>query len=513
MPMDPGDRACRWISNLVLTDDYAGQPFILLPYQDEFIRTLFGTFREDGLRRYRKALLLLGRKQGKSQLAAGLATYCLLGEGKSGQYIAVAAGSRDQASHLFDKIVAMIEADPYLRKQVQIYSSRKRIETKKNGNVVQVLSAEGRLQLGANISTLLFDELLAQPDRRLYDALTSGSSTRREPLTILISTQGNRRDSLIWQEYEYACKVRDGVIDDPTYLPVIYEVPPDADWMDETVWPLAMPALGHFCHLEFFRAELAKAKEVPSEEAKFRSFYLNQLVASESKWLNRAKWDECGKTRFDEAELIGRPCYVGLDLSATSDITAMVMVFPWHDGTYRILCHFWIPENYARLRDRKGHTKYGHWHKRGFIEFTPGDEIDYPGIEEAIPKLLAPYKVKQILCDPYNATGVIQKLTAARLPVLKHRQGWQSMSDPIKYTEVLISKGQLHHNDNPVLNWMADNVVVHRDRLDNLTFDKGNSADKIDGLVSLVMGIAGANAASRITNVYATRKPEILTSK
>jgi len=312
--LDPGDRAVRFINNLTLSDDFAGQPFRLRPWQARIPRTLFGTIRPDGLRQYRRCLLFLPRKQAKTQLSAAIATYGILGSGREGQQVLLAASDREQASHLYRKSVQMIAADPWLDAQCRVYSSAKRIETKRTGNVLQVLSSDGRRLHGHNPSTVIIDEVHTQPNRELYDALTSAFGARRDPLTLLISTAGHRRDSLLHDEYEYACKVRDGLIDDPEYLPIIYEAGPDDDWTSESVWHKAMPALGDFANLDFIRSECRKAREMASEESKFRQLYLNQWVASQMKWLNRPKWDACGLFKHDPAELLGRPCYGGLDL-------------------------------------------------------------------------------------------------------------------------------------------------------------------------------------------------------
>jgi phage terminase large subunit-like protein len=386
----------------------------------------------------------------------------------------------------------MIKADAWLRKRCRIYTSAKRIETKKRGNILQVVSSDGRRQHGHNPSLVLMDEVHTQPNRDLYDALTSAFGARRDPLTILISTAGNRRDSLLYEEYEYACKVRDGLIDDPEYLPIIYEAGPDDDWTDEAVWHKAMPALGDFANLDFIRSECRKAREMSSEESKFRQLYLNQWVASIRKWLNRPKWDACGLHHYDPAELLGLTCYGGLDLSAVSDITAFVLIFPMPDGTFRLLCRFWIPKVYAEERDRKGHTKYLQWAAKGLITLTDGEVIDHDLIFAEVVSLCDQHDVRMIRIDKFTATQTAVKLMAKGIPVEMMRQGTISMNEPTCYMEVLIARELLHHGDNAVLNWMADNAVSERDAQGNIKISKHKSADKVDGMVATTMGIAAA---------------------
>lgn len=502
--LNPGERAVAWISRLTLCDDFQGKPFDLQAWQADPIRKLFGTITPEGIRQYKTLLLMLPRKQGKTQLIAAVATYLLLGEPKTGQSIVCAAADIDQASHLFKKVVEMIEADPYLSKQVIILHGRRTITAKRSGNTLKVVSSEGRRQLGLNPSVVIIDELLAQPDRRLYDALLSAQAARKEPLVILISTAGNSKDTLVGTEYDYGKKVEADPSINPTYLPVIFEAQATDDWSDEAVWHKAMPALGSFVGIDYFRDAYRKAKDSPPDEAAFKQYYLNMWISAESKWINQVKWSVCGMHTFDPKQLLGRKSFWGLDLSNTSDVTALVGIFPMDDGTFRVLPHFWIPENYAIAKDRKGGTKYKSWNEKGLITFTSGDEIDYPLIEEQIPIILKNYKCKQVFTDPYNATSTIQRLTTLRIPVSRYRQGWQSMNDPIKYTGVLISKGQLHHNNHAVLDWMARNVVVNRDQQDNYTFDKLHSDDKIDGIVALTMGVAGWLHSSKTLNVYET---------
>lgn len=494
--IDPGERAIRFIGNLTLCDDFAGKPFVLRPWQkDEILRPLFGKLKPDGRRQYRECLLMLPRKQAKTQLSSGIGDYLLLGTGKSGQETVCAASDRAQASHLFRKSRDMIEADPYLRKLVKVYESAKVIEAKKSSNTLKVVSSDGRRQHGLNPSGLLFDELHTQPNSDLYDALTSAQATRQEPLNIYISTAGNNRDSLCYRVLERARRIKADPSIDPEFLPILYGAEDGDDWTDERTWFKAMPALGDFASLEFIRAEFRKALDSASEESKFKQLFLNLWVGSVAKWLDRAGWDLCGSkpNRFDYGSLKGRPCYAGIDLSEKNDISAFVLVFPWEDGTYRVLCRFWVPEEYARERDRKG-GQYLRWAERGFITLTPGHTIDHEFIWSEVIALAELYQIRMVRLDPYRATQTANHLASAGLNVELMRQGFVSMTEPTTWLEVYIRKGLIRHNANPVLNWMADNAVSERDPSGNVKISKARSADKVDGMVALVMALAAAMA-------------------
>jgi phage terminase large subunit-like protein len=485
--INPGDRMVAFLNNLTLSNEYRGQPFKTRPFQDAWVRPLFGTLRPDGLRQYRQCFQFLPRKQAKTQICAGLATGCALGTEREGEWITLAGSDRGQASHLFRKCVEMIEADRYLDRQCKIYHSVKRIETKRTGNLIEVISADGRRNHGGNPSVVILDEVHCQPNRKLYDTLTSSFGARSEPLAIFISTAGNDRTALVYELYKYACGVRDGTIIDPEFLSVIHEAGPEDDWTDERVWHKAMPALGDFASLDFIRSEFKKAIVSAAEESKFRQFYLNQWVASHTKWLNRAAWDACGVQRFNPAELLGAECYGGLDLSNHRDITAFVLVFPWH-GRVRVVCRFWIPEIYARERDAQGHTKYMQWANDGYITLTKKNVIDHDLIFDEIMELTTRYQIKEIRTDPWYSAQVVAKLQSQNVVVNAMRQGTGSMCGPVQQLDILIATEILEHNDNPVLNWMADNVVTERDSEGNIKFSKGASVEKIDGMVSLAMG-------------------------
>lgn len=491
--MNPGERAVRFINNLTLSDDFQGEPFRLRDWQAEIPRKVFGTLTEQGLRQYRRCLIFLPRKQAKTQLSAAMAVYETMGSGRTGQTVLLAASDREQASHLFDKSAEMIEADPFLTKRAQIYESKKTIVTRKGRNKLKVVSAEGRRQHGQNPSVVIIDELFTQPNRKLHDALSTAFGARKEPLMILISTAGNERGTLIHDEYVYACKVRDGLINDPTYLPIIYEAGPDDDWTAEATWFKAMPALGDFCNIEYFRGLIERAKADPSEESAFKQFYLNLWVAAATKWLNREAWAECGKHPVKLEELIGRRCYAGLDLSNRSDMTAFVMVFPFENDVLKVLPYFWIPEKYAAKRDKtSGSIKYLEWARNGHVTLTEGDVIDYDVIKSKILEANKLFKIETAYADPWNATQIALQLKSKGLNIEMMRQGSQTMNEPVRYLGTALAKGLLHHGDNPALNWQADNAVTVRDNYGNIRFDKETSAEKIDGMVALAMGTAGA---------------------
>jgi len=299
MPTDPhneaADRAVTFVNALTHTKgQWARQRFNLRPWQESIIRRLFGTLRPDGLRQYRTALIFLPRKNGKTELAAAIALYCLLAENEPGGEIYSAAADREQASLVFSVAAQMVRNDPHLSRLCTITDSHRKIVYLPTNSVYRAIPADAPHAHGYNASAVVYDELHAAPNAELWNVLKTSQGARRQPLMLAITTAGHDRNSVAYQVYDYACKVRDSVIEDETFLPVIFEAPQDADWTDEAVWHAANPALGDYRSLDEMRQMAREAKEIPAREMTFRQLYLNQWTESAARWISLDKWDACG---------------------------------------------------------------------------------------------------------------------------------------------------------------------------------------------------------------------------
>lgn len=290
---------CDFIESLTLTKSTkSGGPeqFRLLPPHRKIVVNLLGWKRTDGSRLYRRAYISFARKNAKTQIAAALGTDLLVLDPEAGQEIYIAAKDRDQASICFDAAAAMVDASEELSDMLHVIRYQKTIRNRQTGSILRALSSDGKGKHGYNPSTVIIDEfhVWGAPEQELYDALTSGSVARRQPLTIIITTAGIDEYTLCGREYEYACKVRDGLIVNPAYLPLIYELPKDADWTDETLWHLANPTLGEIVTMEALRAacEEAKAKG-GAEQTKFRRLNCNQWLNTADIWIPAIQWDGC----------------------------------------------------------------------------------------------------------------------------------------------------------------------------------------------------------------------------
>ena len=501
------DKICNFIESLKHTKSpWFGKPFKLEKWQREHIRELYGRTQKDGSRQYRESFWFLPRKNGKSEKAAALALYHLFADGCPGGEIYSAAADRDQASLIFNVARDMVRQAPELRKMCKVIDSQKRIVNYKNNSFYRAIPAEAASAHGYNASAIIIDELHTQPNRELYDVLTTSTGTRDEPMIISISTAGfDKEHSICGEVYNYAKQVQSGIITNPRFYPVIYEAEENDDWADSKVWKKANPALGSFRKLDEFQALFDKAKAVPSLENTFKRLYLNIWTKQDVRWLNMEKWD-ASKGEIDAEALKGRPCYAGLDLASSIDVAAFVLVFPFENGTYKILPYFWIPEDNMRDRVNKDKVPYDVWVRDGYMTATEGNVIHYAAIQEQISQLAEIYDIRQIAFDRWGAIQLVQNLGDSGLEVVAFGQGFASMSAPTKELLTLVLAKKFHHGGNPVLRWMADNVVVREDPAGNVKPDKGKSTEKIDGIVAGIMGLSLAiRNESEEPSVYENR--------
>ena len=488
--VDPGEHAIQFIERRLKHVDgkWAGTPFILPEWQREgIIRPLFGTVREDGTRQYRTAFLALPRKNGKSTMAAAIGLKMLFADGEAGAQIFSAAADRDQARIVFNSAWRMIEASPALSGRAKKYRVGT-IEVPKTGSIYRVLSADAYSKHGLNAHGIIFDELHAQPNRELWDVLTTSTGARVQPLVVAITTAGYDEQSICFELWNYAEKVLSGVIDDPTFFAYIRSAPKEADWRDEKVWRATNPALGEFRNIEEMRDLARRAEYTPALQNTFRRLYLNQWTSQETRWLDLSAWDESAGLVVEQ-KLEGRACYAGLDLASTTDIAALVLVFPMDDGTFESLSYFWIPGDNIQERVRRDRVPYDVWVAQGLITATEGNVIDYAAIESKIKQLAAGFNIREIGFDRWGATQLSQNLQGENFTVVPIGQGFASMSAPTKELLNLILSQRLHHGGHPVLRWMADNMMVRTDPAGNLKPDKQKSREKIDGMVALIMAI------------------------
>jgi phage terminase large subunit-like protein len=470
----------------------AGKPFVLEPWQRAIVREVFGRKRPDGLRQYRKVYIELPRGNGKSTWCSGFALHLLAVDGERSAKVYSAAADKPQAAIVFETAEKMVQASPFLSKHIRAYRNRT-MEYDATSSKYIVLSSDAFTKHGLNPSGIIFDELHAQPNRELYDVLNTAMGKRSQPLMIMITTAGYDRNSICWEQHEYARGVRDGIIDDPTYLPVIYAAEEKDDWTSPATWRKANPNFGVSVKEEFLRQECRVALQSPAYQNTFRRLYLNQWTQQDTRWLDMAAWDACGAPLPD---LTGRKCFGGLDLASTTDIAACVLTFPPVAEGERtwLLPFFWIPADNMIERERRDRVPYSTWVRQGLVEATPGNVIDYAYIRQRINELASVYELNEVAYDPWNATQLSLQLQDDGLTMVEMRQGFASMTAPSKELLRLVLAKQIGHGGNAVLRWMADNVTARQDPAGNVKPDKGKSTNKIDGIVAAIMSLARATS-------------------
>lgn len=483
-------RAVRLINQLTHTKGpFAQQSFKLRRWQErDIIRPLF-TLRKDGLRQYRTCLLMLPRKNGKSELAAALAIYFLLFDGEIGAEVYSAAADKDQAALVFNVAAQMIRNDAELLAQCEIIDSQKRIVHRKSGSFYRAISSEAYSKHGFNASVVIYDELHAASNRELWDVLSTSQGARAQPLMLAISTAGFDRHSILFELYAHAKKVAENPSLDPTFLPILYEMPEGSDWTDEREWRKCNPALGDFRSLEEMQIACQRAREIPAQENTFRRLYLNQWTEQSARWLSMSAWDAC-LAPADMASLRGRRCYVGMDLSSTKDLTALVAVFPDEDGGFDVLPRFFVPKDTIAERARRDHVPYEQWTRDGYLDVTPGNVVDYEAVRAVLSDWAAAFDVREVGFDPWNATDLVTRLQAQDgLTCVAVRQGFASLSAPTKSLEKAVLSKSLRHSGHPVLRWNVSNISVETDATGNIKISKKVSTERIDGAAALVMAV------------------------
>lgn len=484
---------------------FAGRAFELLPWQwRDVIGPLFGWMKADGTRRYRRAYIEIPKKNGKSALCSAIGLYGLTHDREPGAEVYVAASDKEQAGIIFNESKNMVEQSEKLSSILTVVKSTRRIIHNRSRSIYRALSADVPSKEGLNSSLVLFDELHVQPNRDLWDTLAYSGSSRRQPLQIAITTAGYDRHSICWEQHEYALKVKSGVIDDMSFLPVIFAADEGDDWTNEAVWAKANPSLGVTPSVEALRTDCNEAVESSAKENAFRRYHLNQWTEQDVRWLRLDKWDACGEPFTDElmAELEGQRCYAGLDLASTTDICALCLLFPRPGGEFVAMMRYWVPFEGARRRARKDRVPYEGWIKGGQMQATPGEVTDYEVIRADINGLKSKYNIREVAFDRWGATQLATQLDGDGFEMVAFGQGFASMSAPTKEIEKLVLAGKFKHGGEPVLRWMAGNVVAESDAAGNLKPSKKKSQEKIDGIVASIMALGRAMVGPQGESMY-----------
>ena len=475
--------------------EWAGNPVLLEPWQQAMLYILYGwRWAETGYRRFKFAYVELAQGNGKSLLASALGLYELIGSGEPGAEVYSVATKKDQARIVYSEAERMVAQSPALKSRIT--SHRDNLSIAGTASKFQPLSSDEDSLDGPRPQCLIADELHAWGGsaRKLWDVLSNALGKRRSPLFLVITTSGSGRESLCWQQHDYSERVIAGIFDDDTWFAWICCLSEGDKFDDPSIWIKANPNLGVSVKFDELSAVVNKAKGDPASLNGVLRLRLGVWTENVTSWMPMDKWDSCNTT-VDPDALHGRPCFAGLDLSTTTDISALVLVFPpfGTDRKWSILPQFFLPEDNLSERVRRDRVPYDVWEREGLFNLTPGNVIDYEFIRHRIRELAEQYDIKEIAFDRWNSSQIVTQLTDDGLQMVKFGQGYESMNSPTKALMELVLKGDIAHGGNPVLRWMASNAVALLDPAGSIKLDKSKSREKIDGMIGLVMGIARAS--------------------
>lgn len=503
------DRVVAFFAELLVHTKgrFARQAFVLEDWQEcEVVRPVFGEVvwsPEWGgyVRRHRVVYIVLGRKNGKSELAAGIVLYLLVGDDEEAAEVYGAAKDTKQAGKVADVVERMRQLSPTLAARLKFNKNARRVYDERTGSYYEVITADALGELGHNPHGFVLDEVLSQPDGSLWDSMRTAAGTRSQPMFLVITTETNDPSSFGAQMIDEA----ERIAEDPSRTPHAYayvrKTPMDADPWDEANWAHANPALGSFLSVAALREEALEARNDPTKENAFRQYRLNQRVQQVTRFIPIHLWDENAGEVWPNPEwridgLKGRKCWAGLDLSAKLDMTAWCLAFPDGD-TVTAWWRFWLPEAaLPQLNDATG-GQLSVWADQGWLTVTDGDVIDYQQVYADIETDHRRFGIANVDFDRWSGEPVRQEIERRTgLGFTEVEQTFRGLSESVTETMRLLTAHQLRHLGNPVARWHADSLEVRTSR-DNPDLvrpskpDRRKSGKRIDGMPTLFMAVGG----------------------
>lgn len=468
------------------TGRHAGKPFVLLPWQQFAVACIYGFYKVDEngdeSRLVSSVYIEMARKNGKSAFAAALCLYHLIGDGEMNAEVYLAANSRDQAKVSFTMCSNFASGLDPKRKYLESY--RDRINFDKTLSFMRVLAADSSKLDGPNPSMFLLDEYHAAKNSSLKDVLQSGQGMRDDPMSVIITTAGFDKLSPCYQMREMCTEVLGGLKEDDTLFAMIFSLDEGDDWKDESVWIKSNPNLGVTVKPKYLREQVQKAINAPSEEVGVKTKNINLWCDAETVWIPDHYILEASKNiKFDDYK--DRDCYVGIDLSSTSDLTCVAYMFPPIDGdNYAFKVHYYLPE--AALQEKRFKELYGQWRRLGLITITPGNVTDYDYIINDLMDVNSKVYIQKVAYDQWNATQFVIGATERGLPMEPFSQALGNFNKPTKEMERLILSGCAWIDNNVINRHCFRNVVMARDRNGNTKPSKQYEEKKIDGVIAML---------------------------
>lgn len=490
----PSGRAIAFAHSLIVpAGKHVGKPLRLSKPQIEFIRDVYNPRDKDGLRKRRQAIFSVGRRNGKTLLAAVIILLHLVGPFKKpNSVIASAATTRKQAGIVYRFVAKMIRLNTVLIKRLKLVESTKHVTHRRDGSFYSAIAAEAGGQFGEGLDLVVYDELAQAKNAALYDVLMTSLGAQVEPLMMIISTQAPADDHILSELIDYGLKIRAGEIEDDTFTVHLYAADPGCALLDEKQWKRANPALGDYRDIDEFRAAMKRAEKVPSLESRLRNLYLNQRVQAKAPFLSPNVWTRGNRELVEDLLYDGRPVYGGLDLSARTDLSALVMAVNDDHGNVHLFPRIWTPGDTIDERGLRDRAPYRVWANRSFLIPVPGQVLDYDFLAADVGELSSKILFAKVNYDQWRIDVLKQSFgrMGVLVPLSPFGQGYKSMSPAIEIFEELAVQGRLVHGGHPVLRWCVSNAVVDRDAAGNRKLTKAKSFGRIDAGVAAVMAVA-----------------------
>lgn len=472
----------------------------LEPWEQFLVWEIEGWRRPDGRRRFTRAYVEVARKNGKTTFAAAMANFHFFADRprEEGPEVYFAATKQEQASLAWNEAERQIRRNRILSPRAKTYASKQRIVIPETAALMRPLGRDSGTEDGLNPSFALIDEYHAHPDAGLIDVLESGMGSRSQPLTLIITTAGTNHTGPCYEEHDRLKKMLEGSLPAVDhFFGVIYTLDEGDDWENPRVWGKANPNLGVSVREDYLRERIALAANNPTKVRDVQTKNLNIWRHSAMGWITAEQWKKCAVPAYDEAELAGRSCYGGMDLSSTQDITALALTFPPGEPgePYKNLYRFYIPEELTAEKEFSDKVPYQAWIDQGLVFATPGNVIDYDYIEADILAWAERYRIEEFCYDPYHAQEIVNHMTDAGINMIPISQSYRMMSPLCGAYEQKTLSRQMAHNGNPVMNWMIACVELKSDRQGNVMPMKprrGSSGKRIDGVVANVMSLGRA---------------------
>ena len=478
---------------------HVSKPLRLKKFQIDFIRDVYNPLGRDGVRLVRQAILSVARRNGKTLIAAVLLLCHLAGPFKKPNATIVSAGTtRAQAALVFRFVQDMVRVNPWLQRRVKVINSTKRIVHREDGSYYQAISAEAGGQFGMGLAFVVYDELAQAKSRTLYDALMTSLGSEPEPMMMVISTQAPSDVHLLSELIDYGAKVADGIIDDPSFVSHCHTVPLDAPMLDEKSWRKANPGLGDYRDLNEMRSAVRRAVTMPSQEATVRVYYFNQRVQSSAPYLTKNVYGLGDGAIDPHLFWNGRPVYGGIDLSARTDLTAMVLAVEDDAANVHLWPRVWTPGDTLQDRVARDRAPFDAWAAKGLLTAVPGTSIDYDWVAAQIGADVGAMNIVRVNYDRWRIEILRQALAreAIAVELSPFGQGFKDMSPAIEAFEELALAGKLRHGGHPVMRWCFSNAVIAKDAAGNRKLDKARAFGRIDVAVAAVMAVAAMKTSA-----------------